>query len=195
MRWSFLFVASLHIPLQSANIFMYTWLLLRNDFFTVSTVWTWNRMRDFWLPFDIYTYDVNVKHHLSWRCSNNIIIPDLTPGFNGLIKDNCKTRQETFKFWVLVPLTIEVYGIWMVLVIFFSSHWRHDSVPLLYLALFIQSFYQPATSLQLRRCKVLYVGNHLFSQQYCHTIYKYVCNRFTRSCTCYLIAQAPVKQP
>ena len=27
---------------------------------------------------------------------------DLTPGFNGLGKDNCKTRRETFKFWDLV---------------------------------------------------------------------------------------------
>ena len=32
------------------------------------------------------------------RCSNYIFIPDLTPGFIGLGKDNCKTRRETFKF-------------------------------------------------------------------------------------------------
>ena len=34
---------------------------------------------------------------------------NLTPGFNGLGKDNCKTRQETFKFWKLVPLMLEVW--------------------------------------------------------------------------------------
>ena len=33
------------------------------------------------------------------RCSNYIFILDLTPGFNGLGKDNCKTRRETFKHW------------------------------------------------------------------------------------------------
>ena len=27
-----------------------------------------------------------------------IYIPDLKPGFNGLGKDNCKVRRETFKF-------------------------------------------------------------------------------------------------
>ena len=41
------------------------------------------------------------------RCSNCIFI-DLTPGFNGLGKDNCKTRQETFKFWDLVCLILEI---------------------------------------------------------------------------------------
>ena len=30
------------------------------------------------------------------RFSNYIYILDLTSGFNGLEKDNCKTRQETF---------------------------------------------------------------------------------------------------
>ena len=33
-----------------------------------------------------------------------IFILDLTPGFNGLSKDNCKKRWETFKFQDLVCL-------------------------------------------------------------------------------------------
>ena len=33
-----------------------------------------------------------------WRCFNYIFILDLTPGFIGLGKDNCKTRRETIKF-------------------------------------------------------------------------------------------------
>ena len=37
------------------------------------------------------------------RCSNYIFIL-LTPGFTGLGKDNCKTRQESFKIWDLVRL-------------------------------------------------------------------------------------------
>ena len=32
------------------------------------------------------------------RCSNNIFILDLIPGFNGSDKDNCKTRRETVIF-------------------------------------------------------------------------------------------------
>ena len=38
------------------------------------------------------------------RCSNCIFILNLTPNFNGLSKDNCKTRRETFKFWDVVQL-------------------------------------------------------------------------------------------
>ena len=41
------------------------------------------------------------------RCSNYIFILDLTPAFNGLGKDNCKTRWKTFKFGNLVSLIIK----------------------------------------------------------------------------------------
>ena len=41
------------------------------------------------------------------RCSNYIFILDLTPGFIGLGKDNCKTRTETFMFWDWVRLILE----------------------------------------------------------------------------------------
>ena len=37
-----------------------------------------------------------------------VIILNLTPGFNGLSEDNCKRIQETFKFWDLVRLILEV---------------------------------------------------------------------------------------
>ena len=43
------------------------------------------------------------------RCTNYIFILDLTLGFNGLRKVNYKTRRETFKFWDLVRLTLEVW--------------------------------------------------------------------------------------
>ena len=36
-----------------------------------------------------------------------LFILDLTHGFNGLGKDNCKTRRETFKFWDLRRLILE----------------------------------------------------------------------------------------
>ena len=32
-----------------------------------------------------------------------------TPDFNALGKDNCKMRRETFKFWNLVRLVLEVW--------------------------------------------------------------------------------------
>ena len=32
----------------------------------------------------------------------------ITPGFNGLGEGNCKTRRETFKFWDLVHLILQV---------------------------------------------------------------------------------------
>ena len=41
------------------------------------------------------------------RCSNYIFILNLTPGFNGLGKDNYKVRRETFKFGDLVHLILE----------------------------------------------------------------------------------------
>ena len=41
------------------------------------------------------------------RCSNYIFILDLTPGFIGLGKDNCKARQEAFQFGDPVRLILE----------------------------------------------------------------------------------------
>ena len=38
-----------------------------------------------------------------------IFILDLTPGFSELCIDDCKTRQETFKFWDLMCLILEVW--------------------------------------------------------------------------------------
>ena len=43
------------------------------------------------------------------RCSNYIFILNLTSGFSGLDKDNCKMRRETFKFGDLVHLILEVW--------------------------------------------------------------------------------------
>ena len=40
--------------------------------------------------------------------NSDIFILNLTPGFNGLSVDNCKGVQETFKFWDLVRLILEV---------------------------------------------------------------------------------------
>ena len=42
------------------------------------------------------------------RYFNNIFILNWTPGFNGLYKDDCQTRQETFRFYDLVRLALEV---------------------------------------------------------------------------------------
>ena len=43
------------------------------------------------------------------RCSNYIFILDLTHGFNIMNKGKCKTRRDTFKFWDLVHLILEIW--------------------------------------------------------------------------------------
>ena len=43
------------------------------------------------------------------RCFNYIFILDLTPESNTLHKDNCKTKLETFDFWYLVQLILEIW--------------------------------------------------------------------------------------
>ena len=50
-----------------------------------------------------------IADHSDRRCSNQIFIFDLTPGFNGFGKDNCKRRRETFKVWHSVRFILEVW--------------------------------------------------------------------------------------
>ena len=56
------------------------------------------------------------------RCSNYIFILNLTPGFNGLGKDNCKTRLETFVFWDWVRLILETWR--------YINYWQSLDKPL-----------------------------------------------------------------
>ena len=66
------------------------------------------------------------------RCSNYIFILDLTPGFIGLGNDNCKMRQETFKFLDLVCLFSDVdryeFCIFWVLGPFKSNIFKHECI-------------------------------------------------------------------
>ena len=48
------------------------------------------------------------------RCCNDIFILCLTSGINGFGKANCNTRRETFMFWDLVRLKLQVWR-WFVL--------------------------------------------------------------------------------
>ena len=59
------------------------------------------------------------------RCSNYIFILDSTPGFIGLGRDNFKTRWESFKFWDLVPLVLEIlqYNLLCVRCVLYSRVW------------------------------------------------------------------------
>ena len=79
-----------------------------------------------YIPHSWYRQVSNIRPHLSrqlncwslrcsWsiacrRCSNYIFILDLTPDFKGLAKDDFKTRWESFKFWDLVLLILEILG-------------------------------------------------------------------------------------
>ena len=55
----------------------------------------------------------------------------LTPGFNGLGKDNYKMRRETFKFWDLVRLILETLRYYTVLAILFRFLFLWRELPLL----------------------------------------------------------------
>ena len=53
----------------------------------------------------IYCQTCNISHTLTGNKigdHNYIFILNLTPGFNGLGKGNCKVRRESFKFWFWV---------------------------------------------------------------------------------------------
>ena len=64
----------------------------------------------------MYSQTSNIRHTLVGskivdqcrRCSNYMFILDLITGFNGLGKDNCKTRPESFKFCDLVRLILKI---------------------------------------------------------------------------------------
>ena len=51
---------------------------------------------------------MNVPSNICRRCSNCIFILYLTPGFNRLGKDKCKTRRESFEFYELVHIILEI---------------------------------------------------------------------------------------
>ena len=48
---------------------------------------------------------------------------DLIFGFSGLGKDNCGTKQATFKFWALVHLTLEVWRYMLTRSVPSYHHW------------------------------------------------------------------------
>ena len=58
---------------------------------------------------------VDHSHVVGAAPTTYIFILNLTPGFNGLGKGNCKTRRETFMFGDWVPRILE--------------NWRHIRVP------------------------------------------------------------------
>ena len=78
-----------------------------------------------------------------------ISILDLTPGFNGLSKDNCKTRRETFQLGDLVLLVLEV---WQYIFIFPWKHSAHDelSLPVILLCLLLSKKLMKSFSSELQ---------------------------------------------
>ena len=56
-----------------------------------------------------YCFSLRCSWSIACRCcSYYIFILDLTPGFKGLDRNDCKTRPETFKFWDLEWLILEI---------------------------------------------------------------------------------------
>ena len=64
------------------------------------------------------------------RCSNYIFILNLTHGFNGLGKNNCKTRRESSKF-LQPPVAIDL-PVGGILVLFVYNIVTHGKVSLMY---------------------------------------------------------------
>ena len=58
------------------------------------------------------------------HCSNYIIILYLTPGFNRLGKDKCKTRRESFTFWDLVCLILVIKIYWCLIFRWVAETWH-----------------------------------------------------------------------
>ena len=59
----------------------------------------------------------SLKFCTSFACrrgSNYNFFLDLTSGFNGLGKDNCKTIREAVKFWDMVRHILEVFWYWLI---------------------------------------------------------------------------------
>ena len=79
----------------------------------------------------------------SRRCSNYIFILNLTPGFNGLGKENYNMRREASKFWDLVRLILETlrYALFSVMYILQSYGWF--IVAGIILALYLKSKLEP----------------------------------------------------
>ena len=91
------------------------------------------------------------------RCSNFILILNLTPGFNILHRNSCKTRWGTFEFCDLVHLILEIwqyhtnvdllarnpethpYDNWTKCPPF-STHWGQDKMVAIFQTLFSNAF-------------------------------------------------------
>ena len=71
----------------------------------------------------IYSWSIACR-----RCSNYIFILDLTPGFNEMGKDNCKTRWESFKFWDLVRLILEILRYTSFMEALIQKSWADESI-------------------------------------------------------------------
>ena len=116
-----------HIPqctiLQQKYAYMCTFLLQNGASWAICEMglyiavpWQYRRLS----PNYMYCQTYNIKHPLGSKVidhsdvvgalpvSNNFIL-DLTPGFREFDKDNYKMRRETFKFWVLVWIILEVW--------------------------------------------------------------------------------------
>ena len=61
------------------------------------------------IPFYVWLQAIGLLQCHQTSNIRHTFILDLTPGFNGLGKDICKTKRETLKFWDLVWLILEVW--------------------------------------------------------------------------------------
>ena len=111
---------------------MGAWLALPLTLYTSIPVWdVHQRIQSWYWKLDCYRYLYDVDMHYcnfiqltkSGKLYQASSIVHLTPGFNGLGKDNCQTRRETFNFMDSVPLIQKVWWyawqIWLNLVMWY----------------------------------------------------------------------------
>ena len=112
-----LFQSNVYLNTQDINpqvVFdIYTFEFLATSFRGQWVKYTWTSGAQAAIFWENYCKTSNISHTLvgnksADNCPNCIFNLNLTPGFNGLSEDNCKRIQETFKFWDLVRLILEV---------------------------------------------------------------------------------------
>ena len=119
-HWSYHSLALIHHygeikarPVSNTLLYKYGHFFLPNSLMRICVIRAQNVKN---IEAMVICYKISVDHSevvgpsiACWRCSNYIFILNSTPDFDGLGKDTCKTRCETFKFWDSVHLIVEVW--------------------------------------------------------------------------------------
>ena len=135
-RHAVTFHTKTYIVSRYKHIYTYIYIYTYRQTFNISGILVARRTIKYW------------SLRCSWPCSNYDFILDLTPGFNGLDKNNCNTKREHFKIWKLVLL-----------------YWRFDG-----------SYQYSNTSSPCWRISKVLKFENAYAHLYIHMIYKLIMN-------------------